>query len=222
MDRLPSRNVGGSRDTGAVDPLAFVQAHLPPAPARILEVGCGRGELARAIAGLGYEVVAIDPDAPDGDIFEAVSLEQFADPGPFDAVVAMRALHHIADLEGAVGKIARLLSPGGRLLVGEHAWERLDARTARWYLDRRAARGAAAPPTLERCMRDWTEDHRELHTSAAMRAALDRRFTERYLAWTPYLFGALAPAVTEEEEQADIDAGTIEAMGFSYVGARRP
>jgi 2-polyprenyl-3-methyl-5-hydroxy-6-metoxy-1,4-benzoquinol methylase len=81
---------------------SFVQAHLPPAPAQVLEVGCGRGDLARAIARSGYEVVAIDPDAPRGQLFQAVSLEEFVAPDAFDAVVASRALHHIADLPAAV------------------------------------------------------------------------------------------------------------------------
>lgn len=51
-------------------------------PARVLEVGCGRGDLARAIAEAGHEVVAIDPHAPAGDLFRATSLEEFADPEP--------------------------------------------------------------------------------------------------------------------------------------------
>jgi|SRR5439155_24519870 len=92
----------------------FVEAHLPPAPARVLEVGCGRGQLARALARSGYEVLAIDPDAPRGQLFQAVSLEEFASIDAFDAVVASRALHHIHDLRGALEKIARLLRPAGR------------------------------------------------------------------------------------------------------------
>jgi SAM-dependent methyltransferase len=63
---------------------AFVEEHLPPPPARVLEVGCGGGELARAITRSGWAVVAIDPEAPSGDLFRAVSLEEFADPAPFD------------------------------------------------------------------------------------------------------------------------------------------
>jgi 2-polyprenyl-3-methyl-5-hydroxy-6-metoxy-1,4-benzoquinol methylase len=96
---------------------AFVHAHLPAAPARVLEVGCGRGDLARALARAGHVVVAIDPDAPAGDIFRATSLEEFADPEPFDAVVASLALHHVADLPGGLDKVASLLRPPGRLLV---------------------------------------------------------------------------------------------------------
>jgi hypothetical protein len=54
----------------------------------VLEIGCGDCELARAVARLGYEIVAIDPQAPDGEIFEPVSLEEFSGSGPFDAVLA--------------------------------------------------------------------------------------------------------------------------------------
>jgi SAM-dependent methyltransferase len=198
----------------------YLGLHLPAVPARVLEVGCGRGELARAVARSGYDVVAIDPEAPEGDIFQAVSLEAFADPGPFDAIVASRALHHIADLPGALAKIASLLGPGGRLLLYEHAWDRLDEPTARWYLEHRGASGPDASPTLERCLADWREGHAGLHGYATMREELGRRFTERFFAWTPYLFGELRGRVTEQHEQSLIDAGTIQATGFCYVGER--
>ena len=133
------------------------------------------------MASSGFEVVAIDPDAPEGEIFRTVSLEDFTDPEPFDGIVAIRALHHIADLARAVAKMARLLRPGGRVVIHEHAWERLDQRTARWYLEQRASKDAASPPTLGRCMREWNADHQDLHTSAAIRGALEERFTRALL-----------------------------------------
>src|SRR5918998_551621 len=83
----------------------FVLSQLAAPPARVLEVGCGEGELARAMAGEGYEVVAIDPDAPEGPIFRRTTIEEFDDPGPFDAVVASRSLHHVHDLGGALDKL---------------------------------------------------------------------------------------------------------------------
>jgi SAM-dependent methyltransferase len=203
---------------------SFVEAHLPPPPARVLEVGCGRGELARGIAHSGYDVVAIDPDAPTGELFQAVSLEEFAADQAFDGVVASRALHHIPDLPGSVAKIAGLLRPGGSFILDEHACDRLDERTARWYLERRAASHAHAPSSLEACIAEWESDHADLHGYEAMRMELDRRFTERFFTWRPYLYGELT-AVDEEEERALIEAGAIEAMGFRYVGevrARQP
>lgn len=198
----------------------FVTEQLPSAPARVLEVGCGRGDLARAIAESGYEVVAIDPHAPAGELFRATSLEEFADPEPFDAVVASLALHHVADLPGALDKIVSLLRPTGSLIVNEHAVDRLDEPTARWYLEKRAVIRPDAPRSLEQCLHDWEEHHAGLHGYAAMRKELDRRFTERFFAWMPYLYGELAGAVTGLEERALIDAGAIQATGFRYVGER--
>ena len=198
----------------------FVTEQLPSAPARVLEVGCGRGDLARAVAESGYEVVAIDPHAPAGELFRATSLEEFAGPEPFDAVVASLALHHVADLPGALDKIVSLLRPTGSLIVNEHAVDRLDEPTARWYLEKRAVIRPDAPRSLEQCLHDWEEHHAGLHGYAAMRQEFDRRFIERFFAWMPYLYGELAGAVTDLEERALIDAGAIQATGFRYVGER--
>jgi SAM-dependent methyltransferase len=202
-----------------MDLASFVHTQLPSPPASVLEVGCGRGELARTLDGRGYAVTAIDPEAPEGDPFQAVSLEQFVDPGPFDAVVASRSLHHIADLPAALDKIACLLPRGGRLIVHEHAWDRLDEPTARWYLDRRAAAHPAAPGSVAECLAKWQRDHAGLHGYATLREEFDRRFKQRYFAWTPYLYWELGAAV-EQEELALIDAGAIQATGFYYVGER--
>jgi SAM-dependent methyltransferase len=196
-----------------------VASKLPTGPARVLEVGCGDGRLARELDELGHQVVAIDPAAPPGAIFQAVSLKEFADPAPFDAVVASRSLHHIHDLSGGLSKLQRLLVPGGQLIVVEHAFDRLDEPTAGWYLKQRRAKGPNAPSSLEACMAEWDADHADLHGYAAMRRELDLRFTERWFAWTPSLYLELGTAL-EQEERTLIEAGSIKATGFQYVGER--
>jgi SAM-dependent methyltransferase len=194
-----------------------VASQLPTGPARVLEVGCGDGRLARELDELGHQVVAIDPAAPPGAIFQAVSLEEFADPAPFDAVVAIRSLHHIHDLAGGLSKLERLLVPGGRLIVVEHAFDRLDAPTAGWYLEKRRAKGPHAPSSLQACLAEWEADHADLHGYTAMRRELDRRFTECWFAWTPSLYLELGEAL-EGEELSLIEAGSIQATGFEYAG----
>jgi SAM-dependent methyltransferase len=203
-----------------VDVVEFATAQLPPAPSRVLEVGCGNGRLARELDDLGYRVVAIDPVAPEGAIFQAVSLEEFADPARFDAVVASRALHHIHDLAGALSKLQRLLVPGGRLIIVEHAFDRLDEATASWYLEKRRAKDPDAPSSLQACVAEWEADHAGLHGYTAMRRELELRFTERSFAWTPTLHLELGEAL-EQEERRLIEAGSIQATGFQYVGERR-
>lgn len=127
----------------------------------MLEIGCGEGELARALAEAGHEVVAIDPEAPDGPIFRRTTVEDFDDPGPFDAVVASRSLHHVHDLGAALDKVLRLLS--GPLVVDDFGWERYRPMTP-----------------------EWEEEHEGLHEYGVMRAELDARFEERFFEWRPY------------------------------------
>jgi len=201
---------------------SFVLGRVPPPPARILEVGCGAGDLARGLAAAGHEVTAIDPDAPEGSIFRRVSLEEFAEPGPFEAVVASRSLHHVPDLDVAVEKIDSLLVRGGLVLLDDYAKERFDRKTAAWYFEHRrtiaAADGPEAPASLEECIAEWEEDDAHIHGEVEMKAALDHRFRQQYLAWVPYLWRDLEGAASFADEQAAIDAGIIAAMGFRYVG----
>ena len=64
-----------------MDSADFVLAQLPPSAARVLEVGCGSGALARALDAAGHRVLAIDPVAPDGPIFRRVTLEALDELG---------------------------------------------------------------------------------------------------------------------------------------------
>ncbi len=70
----------------------FVLGQIGDPPARVLEVGCGEGELARAMARTGHSVTAIDPRAPEGPIFRRVRIEDLSDPGPFLRAEIARSL----------------------------------------------------------------------------------------------------------------------------------
>ena len=91
----------------------FVVGQIGDPPTRVLEVGCGEGELARALARAGHSVTAIDPRAPEGPIFRRARIEEFSDPGRFDHVVAILSLHHVEDLGMALGHISNSLRAGG-------------------------------------------------------------------------------------------------------------
>src|SRR5919106_1731365 len=86
----------------------FLEAWLPPPPARVLEVGCGDGALTRELLDRGYAMTAIDPEPPDGEPFVRSTLEDFEAQEPFDAAVAIRSLHHLHDLIALAGVRAAL------------------------------------------------------------------------------------------------------------------
>lgn len=154
-----------------------------------------------------------------------MTLEGLDEPGPFDAVVASRSLHHIEDLPAGLDKIARLLTRGGVLILSEFAHDRLDDATADWYWGQLralgAARGTTAPASLDQVISEWTAAHEGLHGYEPMRRELDLRFEERTFSWEPYLYRELAGPATEELERALIAARAIRATGFRYVGTRR-
>ncbi|MDP8952134.1 MAG: class I SAM-dependent methyltransferase [Actinomycetota bacterium] len=221
----------------------FVLARIGAPPARVLEVGCGEGELARALARAGHSVTAIDPRAPEwepgGPAFQRTTIEEFSGPGPFDHVVASLSLHHVEDLAAALDKVMYLLSTGGTLIVLELAWDRIDEATAAWVLERLPPPSPSGKPSwLERRLRGrahggdgghhghgdhagahpggWAEEG--LHGSRRMLTELERRFVELHLEWVPYLYPDLEDGVSEADERAAIEAGTINAVGLRYVG----
>jgi hypothetical protein len=113
-------------------------------------------------------------------------------------------------------KIAGLLRQGGHFILDEHACDRLDDTTARWYFLHRVGE-ADAPGSLKACRAEWEADHADLHGYATMREELDRHFNELFFSWMPYLYGELAN-IEEEQERALIETGAIQAVGFRYVG----
>jgi len=195
-----------------MDLVSFVIGQLPPHPVRVLEVGCGQGELAQGLDAAGYDVLAIDPVAPEGSVFRRVRLEELDDAGPFAAVVAGRSLHHVDDLPAALDKITTLLEPGGLLVLEEFGWDLLDRRTAEWF-------GRGKP--IEEVLASWDAEHDGLHGYGQMRRELDFRFEERFLSWEPYLYRLLEDPAAEAEERELIERGGIRAIGFRYVGHRR-
>jgi SAM-dependent methyltransferase len=113
---------------------AFIEMMGDIAGRRVLDLGCGGGQLASYVAERGAaSVTAIDAS----ERMLAVARERWAHPrveyqriaiedaafadGAFDLVVSSLAFHYVADYEALIAGIARWLIPGGRLVFStEH------------------------------------------------------------------------------------------------------
>jgi hypothetical protein len=192
---------------------------LPEAPARVLEVGCGReGGVAPLLADAGHAVLAIDPEAPAGPLYRRIRLEQLDDEGPFDAVVAGRVLHHVDPLGPALDKLAKLAP---LLVVDEFAWNHLDDPTIEWYeAQHRVLRASGREPKGPASIAEWRARHDGLHPYETLRAELDSRYDERHFEWRPYFYRWLGGPATESLEEGLIAAGAIRPIGFRYAGVR--
>jgi SAM-dependent methyltransferase len=195
--------------------LAFVTGALPPAPARVLEVGAGDGELAAALAERGYEVVAIDPASAGPPVVSVALVDLDELPASFDAAVAVVSLHHVEPLDDSCRRLGELVRPGGALVVDEFDTERYDERAAKWWLEQRAASGHEH----ERGPAEMVAELRaHLHSLDRIRAAL-----EPWFALEPTVRGAylhrwhLPPGLLEEEERL-IAAGALPASGARFTG----
>jgi SAM-dependent methyltransferase len=195
----------------------YVKQHLPEPPARVLEVGCGReGGVAPALAEAGYDVLAVDPDAPEGPLYRRVTLEQLDDEGPFDAVVAGRVLHHVRPLGPALDKLRRLAP---LLVLDEFAWNHMDGPTIEWYeAQHRVLAAAGREPKGPPDLADWRARHDGLHPYETLRAELDARYEQRHFEWRPYFYRWLEGPATESLEEGLIAAGAIRPIGFRYAG----
>jgi len=94
-------------------------------PGRVLDVGCGVGDLATLFARHGWSAAGIEPSAQAAEHARAAGVETvtgtLADApwpqGEFDAITFNHSLEHIDDPAEAVAQAARLLKPGGLLAI---------------------------------------------------------------------------------------------------------
>jgi hypothetical protein len=185
-----------------VDVTQFVLQHLPPPPARVVDVGCGDlGGFVPALVQAGYDAVGVDPRAPSAERYLQIDFREL--DGDFDAAVAARVIHHLHPLDASLDKLAALAP---LLVVDEFAWDLIDADVQAWYeATHRELPHAAGPPSLD----EWRARHSDLHPHGAVLAALRARYEERALEWRPYFPRWL---------KADVESP--DRIGYLWAGAR--
>jgi ubiquinone/menaquinone biosynthesis C-methylase UbiE len=100
---------------------------VPPAGQATLDLGCGEGRLARDLADRGHTVTGADASPtlieaarsahPSGNYVLADAADLPFPSASFDLVIAYNSLMDVDDLPGAVREAARVLVPGGRLVL---------------------------------------------------------------------------------------------------------
>ena len=108
-----------------------------PFGARVIECGCGTGQLSNFLAISNRQVIGADMCLHSlalGDAFRRqqdikrasfVQMNLFKPcfkPGSFDVVISNGVLHHTSDCRQAFESISRLVKPGGYLIVGLYHW----------------------------------------------------------------------------------------------------
>jgi 2-polyprenyl-3-methyl-5-hydroxy-6-metoxy-1,4-benzoquinol methylase len=124
----------------------LVKAHLAPARdlagKRVLEIGCGRGGFACWLASqtqVPAEVIAIDFSITAVKMGETFAAQQGLsritwqvgdiqaiahDDESFDTVISCETIEHVPDPRCALRELARVLKPGGRLLLTAPSFRR--------------------------------------------------------------------------------------------------
>ena len=103
----------------------WVGAHVGDRPSRVLDFGCGAGEIIGLLRSRGVDAYGCDVFYEGGDYSDKVpgKLRSYIRPmgdgtipfenASFDVVVSNQVFEHVADIQGALREIARVLRPGG-------------------------------------------------------------------------------------------------------------
>jgi len=171
----PTDSPGGLVEKAQLGVFAALLDRQIPYKARVLDAGCGTGQLPIFLSLVGGRtVVGIDfsyASLAEGRRFiqrygqtrvALLQMDLFAlglSPESFDCIISTGVLHHTADPYGAFRGLCRLLSPGGHILIGLYnRYARIPLRVRRWIF-RLAGRRLEWLDYVLRHSRDETKKH---------------------------------------------------------------
>lgn len=144
--------------------LRLLRREAPP-PARLLDVGAGRGRFVAAARAAGYAADGLEPSergvraarsAYDVELVHASIDGADVAPGSYDAATLWHVLEHVEDPAAALSRVVSWLRPGGVLLVGVPNLASVQSALAggRWFhLDAPRHRTHFTPEGLDALLR---------------------------------------------------------------------
>lgn len=110
-------NSGPSQDTPSADLLSLLERYLPPAPARILDVGCGRGPYAAPLRDRGYEWLGVELKPEDCAVLRDKGLPYRQVDGQtlpfaaadFEAALCVEVLEHVENPWNFIAEVRRVV-----------------------------------------------------------------------------------------------------------------
>ena len=133
--RLAARKAAHARAEGPDARELLFEAVVECSPARILDVGCGEGELAERLRReTSAEVVAVDQSSRMVEIARGRGVDAVVghaeeltfEDGSFDCVVAAWMLYHVEHLDQALREISRVLTTQGLLVAVTNGREHMN------------------------------------------------------------------------------------------------
>jgi SAM-dependent methyltransferase len=216
---MTASSVGASaQDLGAKSHLDALLATVGSvAGMRVIDIGCGEGQLTRALAKLGAHVTGYDPFIAETEPvahgagtyrLAKASADAIPEPdGAADLVLFVFSLHHVpaAKLAGALAEARRVLRPSGRLYVAEPLAQGPHQYAMELFHDETAVRKAAADALARFAGPHFTADRIATYTDLRSYPSFDA-FSERMIAnmrFNGYTREAvLAPAVRRRFDEA--------------------
>lgn len=207
----------------------FITSHVRPG-VRILEVGAGRGEVAKRLRSLGHSVVAIDSDADtveaarrDGNEVMHADFLAFG-AGPFGAIVFTRSLHHLSPLTATIEQARALLREDGTIVIEDFAFDEMSHATADWLYNELSALstdgvlntredGFAVELLCEGGnLAAWKNHHdgrHQIHSATQITAGVGRVFQITKRSEAPYLYRYIAPMLRDDSSGFRILQGVL-------------
>lgn len=216
---------------GASSDLAVLDRLVELARRDVVDVGCGAGAMARALAERGAAVLAVEPDpvqvernhaAPpvDGVTFAEARAEALpVEDGVLDGALFGRSLHHVpaAAMRPALAEARRAVAKGGFVYVLEPVMAGTFSAVLAPFHDETEVRRQARAALRDSAPLFASE--REIHYAIEVRFASHDAFVERFtgLSYNSYS----AEAVASETVRRLFEAGRTDEGDYAFAQPMR-